>query len=188
MIAVRNGFFLFFFFSHVHNYYPVRERSCICVKINFLSYFKLSSLAAMAALHNEPFIFWYPEGGSSTNIFNCPFCVSQRWDSQYEKCPECLIALNSFSHINFYRTISDGTLPFPRCTHILCICSQYLNHHTRISRMGTWTYYLMPVKHQAIFGYNILWLTNVLFVCFKRPLGKCLSYAFRSMSCFHLQL
>lgn len=110
--------FFFFFFSHVHNYCPVRERSCICVKINFLNFFKLSSLAAITALHNEPFIFWYPEGGSSINIFNCPFCVSQRWDSQYEKCPECLIILNSFSHINFYSTIPDGTLPFPRCTHI----------------------------------------------------------------------
>lgn len=63
----------FFFFSHVHNYYPVRERSCICVKINFLSYFKLPSFAAMTGLHNEPFTFQYPEGGSSINIFNCHF-------------------------------------------------------------------------------------------------------------------
>lgn len=172
----------------MHNYYPVRERSCICVKINFLSYFKLSSLAAITALHYEPFIFRYPEGVSSINTFNCPFCVSQRWDSQYEKCPECLIILNSFSHINFYSTIPDGTLPFPGCTHIICIWSQYQNHHTRTAGVGTGTYYLMPVKHQAVFGYNVLWLSNVLFVCFKRPLGKCLSYTFRSMSCFHLQL
>lgn len=148
----------------------------------------MSSLAAITALHNEPCIFWYPEGGSSINIFNCPFCVSQRWDSQYEKCPECLIILNIFSHINFYSTIPNGTLPFPRWAHIFCICSQYLNHHTRISGMGTWTYYLMPVKHQATFGCSILWLSNVLFVCFKRPLGKCLSYTLRGMSCFHLQL
>lgn len=73
----------------------------------------------MTALHNEPFTFRYPEGCNSTNIFNCPFCISQRWDSQYAKCPECLITLNSFSHINFYSTISDGTLPFPRCTRLL---------------------------------------------------------------------
>lgn len=92
---------VWFFFSHVHNYYPVRERSCICVKINFLSYFELFSPAAITALYNEPFIFWYPEGGSSINIFNCPFCVSPRWDSQYEKYLECLIILNSFSHIIF---------------------------------------------------------------------------------------
>lgn len=63
-----------------------------------------------------------------------------------------------------------------------------LEAHTRISGVGTWTYYLMPVKHQTVFSYNILWLSNVLFICFKRPLGKCLSFTFRSMSCFHVQL
>lgn len=45
----------------------------------------------------------------------------------------------------------------------------------------------MPVKHQAVFNYNILWLSNILFICFKRPLGKCLSFTFRSMSCFYVQ-
>lgn len=50
------------------------------------------------------------------------------------------------------------------------------------------TYYLMPAWHQTLFGSNIAWLSNILFACFKRPLGKCLSFTFRSMSCFNVQL
>lgn len=64
----------FFSPSHAHNYYLVREWSCICVKINFFTPFKLSSLAEITTLNNEPFMFQYPEGGAWINIFNCSFC------------------------------------------------------------------------------------------------------------------
>lgn len=53
-----------FLFSRVHNHYLVREQSCICVKANFFKYFKLSSLGAITALHDEPFMFQYPERGA----------------------------------------------------------------------------------------------------------------------------
>lgn len=57
----------------------------------------------------------------------------------------------------------------------------------RISGVCPWTYYLMPVKYQIVFSYNIFWLSNILFICFKRPLGKCLSFTSRSMSFIHVQ-
>lgn len=120
----------------MHNYYLVREWSCICVRINFFTSFKLSSLAEITTLHNEPFMFQYPEGGAWINIFNCSFCVSQRWDSQYEKGLECLIRLQSFAPIYFYNTIPEGTLPFPRWRQTIHTFSQYSKHHTRFSLVG----------------------------------------------------
>lgn len=133
-------------------------------------------------------MFQYPEGGAWINIFNCSFCVSQRWDSQYEKGLECLIRLQSFAPIYFYNTIPEGTLPFPRWRQTIHTFSQYSKAPYKVFTGGYWAYYLMPAKHQTLFSYDIAWLSNILFVCFKRPLGKCLSFSYRSTSCFHVQL